>query len=263
MRPLITLTTDFGTGSAYVAQVKGVILTRCREAEIVDISHAISPQNVREGAVVLADATPRFPEGTLHVAVIDPGVGTRRRIIYAQIGQQHYLAPDNGLLSLLVRTAPLRRLRVVDRPQYWLPQVSPTFHGRDIFAPVAAYLAQGGSPDEIGSPTERLEVRLDWPEPHLELGRITGQVLYVDSFGNLITNITGELLARLGDPSSLTARCGDRQIQGMVTSYGAALPGELVALLDSQGRLEIAEVGGSAARTLGVAAGAEILVRIL
>jgi S-adenosylmethionine hydrolase len=262
MRPLLTLTTDFGTGSAYVAQVKGVILSLCREVDLVDVSHAISAQNVREGAVVLADATPRFPEGTLHLAVVDPGVGTRRRILYAEIGNQRYLAPDNGLLSLLVRQHPLRSLRVVDQPQYWLPKVSPTFHGRDIFAPVAAHLLRGVAPQAIGSPADRLEVQLPWPEPQRALSRITGEVLFIDSFGNLITNIYGDELARLGDAASLTVTCGGRSIQGLITSYGAALPGEIVALLDSQGRLEIAQVGGSAARALNVEAGAEVLVRL-
>lgn len=263
MRPLITLTTDFGTGSAYVAQVKGVILSLCREVDLVDLSHAISAQNVREGAVVLADATPRFPPGTLHVAVVDPGVGTRRRIVYAEIGHQRYLAPDNGLLSLLVRLYPLRHLRVIDQPQFWLPQVSPTFHGRDIFAPVAAHLARGVAPEAIGSPADRLEVQLPWHEPeHHPPGRITGEILFVDSFGNLITNIRGDDLSRLGDPASLVVTCGGRQVQGLITSYGAALPGEIIALLDSQGRLEIAQVGGSAARALNVQAGAEVHVRL-
>jgi hypothetical protein len=262
MRPLITLTTDFGTGSAYVAQVKGVILSLCREVDLVDLSHAISAQNVREGAVVLADATPRFPEGTLHVAVVDPGVGTRRRIVYAEIGSQRYLAPDNGLLSLLVRHHPLRRLRVVDQPKFWLPKVSPTFHGRDIFAPVAAHLAQGVPPEAIGSEADRLEVQLPWRDPQSAPSRIAGEILFIDSFGNLISNIRDEDLSRLGDPASLVVTCGGRQVQGLITSYGAALPGEIVALLDSQGRLEIAQVGGNAARTLNVEPGAEVLVRL-
>src|SRR5262245_37915469 len=119
-RPLITLTTDFGTGSPYVAQMKGVILSICRDVELLDVSHAIGPQNVREGAVVLGDATPRFPPGTIHVAVIDPGVGTARRIVYAQIGEQRLIAPDNGLLSLLAARHAPRRIVALENTKYWL-----------------------------------------------------------------------------------------------------------------------------------------------
>lgn len=129
-RPLITLTTDFGSGSPYVAQMKGVILSLCREVDLVDISHAIGPQNIREGAVVLADATPRFPPGTIHVAVVDPGVGTSRRLLYAEIGQQRYLAPDNGLLSLLATQQRPQRIRALENDSLWLSSASHTFHGR-------------------------------------------------------------------------------------------------------------------------------------
>src|SRR5262245_59451134 len=134
-RPLITLTTDFGVGSPYVAQIKGVILSICREIDLVDISHSVSPQSIREGAVVLADATPRFPAGTIHVAVVDPGVGTSRRIVYAEIGPQRYIAPDNGLLSLLAQRDQPRLIVALENSNYWLSERSLTFHGRDIMAP--------------------------------------------------------------------------------------------------------------------------------
>lgn len=259
MRPLITLTTDFGTGSPYVAQMKGVILSLCREAELIDVTHAIKPQNVREGAVVVADVTPRFPAGTIHVAVVDPGVGTERRLIYAEIGPQRFLAPDNGLLSLLVRREPLRRLVALKNPLYWLPQPSLTFHGRDILAPVAARLAVGLDPMELGPPVDRLEL-LDCPQPRKDGSRLVGEVLYVDSFGNLITNIGLEEVAPLGEPSRVVVACGGRQIAGILPTYGSALAGELLALYDSQGRLEIAQAQGSAAAALRVQAGAPVIV---
>src|SRR5690349_14425841 len=132
MRPIITLTTDFGVESPYVAQMKGVALSICRDADLVDISHAIAPQNIREGAVVLFDVTPRFPDGTIHVCVVDPGVGTARRIVYAEFCHQRYVAPDNGLLTPLANSGPPGRYFSVENPKYWLPEPSQTFHGRDI-----------------------------------------------------------------------------------------------------------------------------------
>lgn len=258
-RHLITLTTDFGTGSPYVAQMKGVILSLCREVDLVDLSHAIKPQNVREGAVELADAAPRFPAGTIHVAVVDPGVGTGRRIVYAEIGEQRYVAPDNGLLSLLARRDSPQRIFALENPRYWLPQVSPTFHGRDIMAPVAAHLARSLAPAELGPPQGGL-VMLDWPELQRSADGIVGEVLCVDSFGNLITNIDFDELEALGHPAGLVIECGGHQIRGVVQTYAAALAGELVALIDSQGRLEIALVEGSAARELRIEPGEAVVV---
>jgi S-adenosylmethionine hydrolase len=259
MPAIITLTTDFGPGSPYVGQMKGVILSLCRDVQLIDISHAIRPQNIREAAVVLADATPRFPPSTIHVAVIDPGVGTARRIAYAQFGDQHYIAPDNGLLSRMAARQPPSRIVALTNRRFWLPQPSHTFHGRDIMAPAAAHLACGVNPAELGQPLDALTT-IDWSQPRISASRITGEVLYVDSFGNLIANIEQEVLAALGNPGSLTVTCGGKQIRGLVPTYGAALSGELVALIDSQGRLEIALVGGSAAAALNVQAGDSVEV---
>jgi hypothetical protein len=260
MPAIITLTSDFGTGSPYVAQMKGVILSLCRDTELVDISHAIGPQNVREGAVVLADVTPRFPADTIHVAVVDPGVGTVRRIVYAELGSQRYLAPDNGLLSGLAHHQQPRRIVAVEDRAYWLPDISQTFHGRDIMAPVAAHLAGGLDPARLGSKWESL-LMLDWPEPQVSSQQIGGEILYVDSFGNLITNIGRGQIESLGNPATVVVACSGRQIHGLVPTYGAALSGEVVALFDSQGRLEIARVAGSAAGELQISAGDPIVVR--
>jgi len=259
-RPLITVTTDFGTGSPYVAQLKGVILSICREAEIIDVSHSIGPQNIREGAVVLADVTPRFPAGTIHLAVVDPGVGTSRRIIYAEMGEQRYLAPDNGLLSLLaVRQRP-KGIVALENTAYWLPEPSHTFHGRDILAPAAAHLAAGVDPKKLGAAHEAM-VLLDWPQPKKSSSAIAGEIFYVDSFGNLITNINHVDVQALGNPTSLVIDCGGGQIRGIVPTYGAALDGEFVALFDSQGRLEIAKVGGNAAQELHMHVGESVVVK--
>jgi hypothetical protein len=255
MRPLITLTTDFGPSSPYVAQMKGVILGLCREVDLIDITHTVGSQNVREGAIALADATPRFPPRTIHVAVVDPGVGTARRVVYAEIGGQRYLAPDNGLLSLLAQRATSPpQWRVLENDRYWLPQRSSTFHARDILSPVAANLALGLDPAELGPPLAA-PVALDWPAPRRSGANVLGEVLFVDSFGNVITNLTRGDLAPLGSPTSINVQCGSRKIRGLVPTYGAAMAGELVALIDSQDRLEIALVEGHAARELQVRPG--------
>jgi S-adenosylmethionine hydrolase len=259
MRPIITLTTDFGAESPYVAQMKGVILSICRDVEMVDISHAIGPQNIREGAVVLADVTPRFPTGTIHLAVVDPGVGTARRIVCAEFSQQHYIAPDNGLLSLLRCSGPPGRFFAVENSKYWLAEPSQTFHGRDIMAPVAAHLARGLDPAKLGSALDDLAM-LDWPQARKSGRRLVGEVLYVDSFGNLITNLYQEELLELAEASSMVVECSGRKIRGIVPTYGAAMAGELIALFDSQGRLEIAKVNGNAARELRIQAGEAVAV---
>jgi S-adenosyl-L-methionine hydrolase (adenosine-forming) len=260
MRSLITLTTDFGVGSPYVAQMKGVILSIYRDVEVIDISHAIGPQNIREGAVVLADATPRFPASTIHIAVIDPGVGTSRRIIYAELGEQRYLAPDNGLLSLLAGRHPFKQIVALENADYWLPQPLHTFHGRDILAPAAAHLAAGIDPEKLGKPRDAM-VMLHWPQPKKSASSVTGEILYIDSFGNLITNINRDDVQTLGNPASLVVDCGGRQIRGIVPTYGAALNGEFVALFDSQGRLEVAKVGGNAAQDLQIHVGDTVSVK--
>src|SRR5438477_6068578 len=212
LRPIITLTTDFGAESPYVAQMKGVILSICRDVELVDISHAIGAQNVREGAVVLADVTPRFPAGTIHLAVVDPGVGTARRIVYADFSQQQYVAPDNGLLSVVGGSGPPGRFFAIENPKYWLAEPSQTFHGRDIMAPVAAHLARGIAPEKLGPPLDEL-VMLDWPQPRKSGRRLIGEVLYVDSFGNLITNLCHDEVIELAEPSALVVDCCGRKIR--------------------------------------------------
>lgn len=258
--PLVTLTTDFGADSPYVAQMKGVLLRLCPAAKIVDITHSIAPQNVRQGAVVLADATPWFPAKTLHVAVVDPGVGTQRRMIYAELGEQRYLLPNNGLLSRLARVAPPRRVFALENPDYFLPQVTSTFHGRDMLAPTAAHLLLGAAPETLGPPLDQL-VDLHWPEPQRQADRLAGEILYVDSFGNLISNITAEHLASLGgEPSNRIVEIAGRQISGVQATYGFSKPGDLIALLDSHGRLEVAVVNDSAARRLDAGEGASVTV---
>lgn len=256
----ITLTTDFGTGSPYVAAMKGVILSINPAATIVDITHDVPPQDVRYAAIVLEDVAERFPEGTIHVAVVDPGVGTDRGIVYARIGRQQFVAPDNGLLSRLAhRSAPESVLRL-SRPEYWLQPVSATFHGRDVMAPVAARLSLGLAPKHLGLPQSGL-VMLRWPTVRVDEGGIHGSILAADSFGNLVTDITAGMLAKY-PREKLRVRCLQQTIEGLSTTYGNHSPSTLAALIGSSDRLEIAVVGGSAAKALGAKPGDDVLVEL-
>jgi S-adenosylmethionine hydrolase len=256
---LITLTTDFGPSSPYVAAMKGVILSINPQAQIVDLTHAVPPQDVRQGAIALAETAPLFPRWTLHVAVVDPGVGTQRRIAYARIGEHQYIAPDNGLLSLLACRAAPSMIRTLSQSQYWRESVSATFHGRDIMAPAAAHLSLGLNPELLGPPQIEL-IHLEWPEARAVPGRIEGCISAVDSFGNLITNITAEQLAEVPTGDQVRIECGDHETFGIFRAYAEQPEMTLIALIGSSGKLELAIVGDSAAVMLGEKVGAPVHV---
>jgi S-adenosyl-L-methionine hydrolase (adenosine-forming) len=258
--PIITLTTDFGTGSPYVAAMKGVILSLNPEATLVDISHAIGPQDIRAAAIALADVTPLFPPGTIHIAVVDPGVGTARKIVYAEIGSQCYVCPDNGLLSQLASRENPSKLRCITAEKWWRQPVASTFHGRDVMAPVAARLSLGLDPDELGPPLLELTA-LDWPGAAKVANRIDGQVTAIDSFGNLVTNISRDQLAGVPTDESVTVACDDHETQGIFKTYGEQPSMTLIALVGSSEMLEIAIVEDSAAIMLGVRVGTPVQVR--
>jgi len=258
---LVTLTTDFGISGPYVAALKGVLLDGAPDATIVDITHSIRPQNVREAALVLAQACPWFPPGTLHVVVVDPGVGTERHIVYAEIGGQCYLTPDNGVLSALVREQAPSKLVVVENRQFWNSQISHTFHGRDIFAPVAAAILNGIRPEQLGSATAHLK-RFPWPKPYYHQPTVLrGEVLYIDPFGNLLTTIEPRYLPRDTPRQALRWSCAGRTCQGLHATYGEATPGDLIALTSSAGWCELAIVNGDAAAALNVSIGELVEVR--
>lgn len=256
---IITLTTDFGTGSPYAAAMKGVMLTINPAASIVDVTHDVPPQDIRKGAVVLEDMAAWFPEDTIHVVVVDPGVGTDRAIVYARIGRQDYVAPDNGLLSRLVGRTPPTKLVRLNEPEYWLDEVSSTFHGRDIMAPVAARLSLGLDPDKLGPPLESLG-GLDWPEVQQTATRIEGVVLEVDSFGNLSTNITAEMFAGRPTDERVCVVCNIYETWGIYSTYAEQIGGSFVALIGSNGRLELALVGDNAAVRLGIQVGTPVTI---
>ncbi|HLJ94015.1 MAG TPA: SAM-dependent chlorinase/fluorinase [Gemmataceae bacterium] len=256
--PIITLTTDFGEESPYVAAMKGVILGINRSARILDLSHQIPPQNLAYAAYFLSGAVPHFPPDALHVIVVDPGVGTERALLYVEVAGHRLLVPDNGCwteLISLANSAPLV-LRLAE-PRYWRHPVSATFHGRDILASVAGHLSVGADPRTLGPQVEAW-VRCELPKPTLEPGRLAGEVLFVDHFGNLITNIPGESLAMVtGTPRIQVA---GQEIWQRVRSYAEAEPGTAVALVSSNGMLEIAVTNGNAAQQMDAQVGSPVLV---
>lgn len=257
---IVTLTTDFGVGSPYVAAMKGVILSLAPETCLVDLTHAIPPQDIRAGALALAQAAPWFPPGTLHVAVVDPGVGSARQIVYVELLQQAFICPDNGLLSRLADRAAPSTIRAITNERLFRQPVSATFHGRDVMAPVAAHLSRGLPCEEVGPLLSSL-VTLDWPGAEHVANKITGRIESIDSFGNLITNITGAMLADVPRDDRVGVFCDEHETRGIFRTYADQPPMTLVALLGSDDRLELAIVNDSAALMLGVRVGTEVELR--
>lgn len=255
MGRVITLLTDFGTRDAYVAAMKGVILGICPEATIVDVTHEVPPQDVRAGAFLLAEAAPYFPEGTIHVAVVDPGVGSARRPIAAETARAHLVGPDNGIFQRFLRSAPLCRAVEIANPHYRRPDVSSTFHGRDLFAPAAAHLARGVDLSELGPPVHTL-AELELPRPRQAPGLVEGEVIHVDRFGNLITNLESRDLGAVR-----AVEVPGAFLSGLSRTYADVEPGALLALIGSGGLLEISVRDGSAAAALGAGRGARVAVR--
>jgi len=247
---VITLLTDFGDLDGYPGVMKGVIWTIAPQVQIADISHSISPQNVFQGALTLARSAPFFPPGTVHVAVVDPGVGTHRRPLAMKLGEHYFVGPDNGLFTLVLERAELLGVMVdivhLDQPDYWLPDVSRVFHGRDIFAPVAAHLSSGVSIEILGTPIIN-PVRLPVPKPVNNGTGLLGQVIHIDHFGNLSSNIHKDLFTQT---RAVAVNIKGKTIDGLVSTYGDRLPGSLVALIDSSGYLSISLVNGDASESL-------------
>lgn len=258
MLPIITLTTDFGPTDGFVGTMHGVILGICPAARIVDLSHGIAPQGVQEAAFVLAAAVPFFPAGTIHVVVVDPGVGSERRAIAAQTDRAFYVAPDNGVLGEVLAQEEIVAAVHLNRPAFWLPAVSRTFHGRDIFAPVAAHLACGVPLHELGEPIDDLLRPLaSSPEREAD-GTLVGHVRYIDHFGNLITDVWDRDLASM---LQVVVYYKGKRIAGLHQSYAAVPRGELVTVIGSSRRLEIAVREGSAARLLDAQVGDSLRIR--
>ena len=261
-RPLITLLTDFGSRDSYVGVLKGVIAGICPEAAVVDLTHSVPPQDIRAGAFQLLVACPYFPAGSVHLAVVDPGVGTDRRLIAVEAGGHSFVGPDNGLLRWIVERLAGDSWRAVEltEPRYWLApasEVSQTFHGRDIMAPVAAHLAAGVALDRLGSPVSTL-AGTPLPLPTRKGDRLRGEILHVDHFGNAITNVRQEHVLAPG--GALRVDVGSHSLCGPVESYAGAGVGEALVIWGSAGFLEVAVREGSAAAVLGISAGDAVLV---
>lgn len=252
---VLSITTDFGLTNGFVGVMKGVIYDIVPDVKIVDISQLISAQNVLEGAYTMWRAVPFFPPGSVHVGVVDPGVGTHRRPIGAHLGDQYFIAPDNGLLTPLIldaeRNGEIMEFVHLDNPRYWLPKVSNTFHGRDIFAPTGAHLAAGVPLSELGAPITD-PVRLELPQPEKTENGWLAHITIIDVFGNLTTDLPAEFLKGRRD---VLVRVRGHEINGIVDSYGHRKVGELVALVDSEYHVEVAVVNGSAAKQLGAQVG--------
>jgi len=259
-RPIVTLTTDFGLSDHYVGVMKGVVLNINPEAEIIDICHDMREYDVLEGAFAIAQAYSYFPPRTIHLIVVDPGVGSSRRPILAAAGNYYFVAPDNGVLSLIYAREESVLVRHITASHYFREPVSNTFHGRDVFAPVAAWLSRGVEPEKFGDPIYDF-VRFQLPQPKKLNDRlIKGIVMRVDRFGTLTTNLTPSdvpaLFAEAPPPFKMVI--GKTEVTRLNANYEQGAPGEIFAILGSSGYLEISSNRASAAHALGVGKGAEI-----
>lgn len=258
VRPLVTLTTDFGTRDAYVAEIKGVLLgAGPPDLQIIDLSHDLVPFDVRAAALFVHRALPRFPQGTVHMVVVDPGVGSARQGIVVEVHGQTLVGPDNGTFGLLYDGT--ERVHVIDPSRVALGGRSSTFHGRDVFAPVAARLAAGAPTASLGAPTTQY-VRWSLPEVRAEGASLWGEVVHVDHYGNLITNITAGQLEALGERSQLCVECAGVRLSGLRDHYAEVGRGELLCLIGSLGQLELAAREASAAERLHCGVGAPVRV---
>jgi S-adenosyl-L-methionine hydrolase (adenosine-forming) len=260
-RPIITLLTDFGSQDSYVGIMKGVMLSLNPEAVLVDLVHEVPPQDTISGAFLLAEAAPYFPPGTIHLAVVDPGVGTLRRALAAKARDQFWVGPDNGLFHLVFQEGPPPDLVCLENPAYFRESVSRTFQGRDIFAPVAAHLSLGTPLEAFGPPLTD-PISFPWPQPEFSPSAVRGEIVHIDGFGNLVTNIRGgELLNWLAERPHVVI-LGSLTIPGLTRTYGEAAAGEFLALVGSHGYLEIACAQGNAARRLTVGRGRAVSVAV-
>jgi len=258
--PIISLLSDFGLKDSYAAQMKAVILSICPKATIVDISHQVERHNLRMGAFILASATPYFPDGTIHVAVVDPGVGGKRRPILIETTRSFYVGPDNGLPLLAAKSDGIKAVYHIVERRFMAEQISATFHGRDIFAPVAAQIANGVEPSRIGRVVTDFVVP-DYSEARIERGAVDCEVVHIDGFGNVVTNLhsrdLGRTVMRYGSGFKLKHEGKSVELK-LCRTYSDVRVGALLGLVGSHGFLEIAVNQGSAAKRLEVTQGSKL-----
>lgn len=253
---IVTLTTDFGQAGGYVGAVKGVLLGIAPQVKIVDITHQISPFNILEGALVLNSFYRFFPRGTIHLVVVDPGVGGKRKGILVRTDDYFFVGPDNGLFSLIYEKERIREIVNLTNSKYFLGKPSSTFHARDIFVSVSAYLSLGVKPEEFGPPAEEC-FKLKLPQPVKKKNRLTGEIVYIDNFGNLVTNIEANSIAKA---KRIQIRIKNRKINHLNSFYEQEKKGKFLALIGSSNFLEIAVSQGSAQKLLKAETGDKITI---
>lgn len=260
--PIITLLTDFGTKDHYVASMKGVILRINPLCTLVDISHEVSPQDIREGAFLLANTFSHFPKGSIHLSVVDPEVGGPRKPILVVTKNYYFIGPDNGLFTLAAKRDGVKEIVVLNNRKYFLHDVSATFHGRDIFAPVAGHLSLGVNPRAFGEKADHW-VELDLKKPELREGKLIGEIIQIDTFGNLISNIDRKLFSQYTKDRPFLIRVGKRMIEGLTRGYWEGEKNEPIALFGSGGFLEISIREGNAQKRLKVKRGNRVIVSVV
>lgn len=262
MAPTIALITDFGQSDPFVGIIKGVIRRICADADIIDICHEISPGNIMSAGLILSMAFPYMPDNTIFIAVVDPGVGTDRKAIAVEINGKKIICPDNGILSWLLTEHKSWTAVELDKPEYFLNNITSTFHGRDIFSPVAAHLANGKSLADLGSTIDNVKIL---PVPQITAGdrSIQGEVIYIDRFGNLLTNISRAHIDQLVPDDAkdkVRIHIGSVEVSGIRHAYSDVDHGQIVALFGSTDFLELAVNGGNASISLGIPVGSKVLI---
>jgi S-adenosylmethionine hydrolase len=258
LNPVITLTTDFGLIDPYVAEMKAVILQICPAATIVDVTHQIEKFNIRMGAYVLASASPYFPKGTIHVAVVDPGVGTKRKAILIKTKHCYFIGPDNGVLALAAKNQDIEHIYKITNPKLMLPKISDTFHGRDIFAPAAAYIAKGTPPSEFGPEISKI-VTLKFAKITRRKGALIGEVIHIDRFGNIITNFREKELESMEIKGMINIKLKDTGLKlKLCRAYAQVEAQKPLAIIGSHNFLEISVNQGNAADTFKVKIGDKV-----
>lgn len=253
----ISLLTDFGINDNFSGVIKAVILKINPNLRLIDITHSINPQDILQAAFLLASSYRFFPRGTIHLVVVDPGVGSQRKKILIQSENYYFIAPDNGVLDLTLRRERVKKIIEITNERYFLKPLSNTFHARDIFSPVAAYLSKGVKPSLFGKPIKKIK-SLDIPKPKSKTDILSGEVIYIDRFGNLISNIDTDTLARFIKNKKIKIRIKNKTINHLSASYSEANPFKPLAIVDSFNRLEIALNSGSAAHELKAKKGTRI-----
>lgn len=258
MSSVITLTTDFGVQDHYVGVLKAVLISIAPDARLIDVSHQIPPQDIMAGAWVVRNTAMLYPPDSVHLVVVDPGVGTARKPVALRINDQYFVGPDNGIFSLIADSHNYQAVELTN-PDYWLPNPSRTFHGRDVFAPVAAHLSRGVPLNDLGKPSEQLET-YRWAVPISDKDGIQGWIVHIDHFGNLISNIPEKMIREAAAVADLKIYVGNTILEEIVDTFGDVEEGEPAAYIGSSGVLEVAINKGSARQMLGVEKGAQISI---